>query len=289
MNFLRDIFSLLREAASQWMEDNAPQQGAALAFYSLLSLAPLLMIAIAIAALFFGEDAARGELKDQLKDMVGVDGAKAAESLLENAKKPQSGILATVICVATLLFGASGVFGQLQQAMNTIWDAPPRKSSGVWSILRGRILSFAMVLVIGFLLLASLVLSAAIAGAGEYLGGIVPGLEAWLQTANTVASFFIVTLLFAAIYKVLPDTKIAWRDVWIGAILTSLLFTIGKLGIGLYLGKSGMASAYGTAGSLVVLIVWVYYSAQILFFGAELAHVYSKRHGSRAPKANASQ
>jgi len=289
VNFLRDIFSLLREAASQWMEDNAPQQGAALAFYSLLSLAPLLMIAIAIAALFFGEDAARGELKDQLKDMVGVDGAKAAESLLENAKKPQSGILATVIGVATLLFGASGVFGQLQQAMNTIWDAPPRKSSGVWSVLRGRILSFAMVLVIGFLLLASLVLSAAIAGAGEYLGGIVPGLEAWLQTANTVASFFIVTLLFAAIYKVLPDTKIAWRDVWIGAILTSLLFTIGKLGIGLYLGKSGMASAYGTAGSLVVLIVWVYYSAQILFFGAELAHVYSKRHGSRAPKANASQ
>lgn len=276
---------MLREAASDWLEDNVPQQGAALAFYSLLSLAPLLMIAIAIAALFFGEEAARGELNDQIKDLVGREGAKATEAMLENAKRPGSGgTLATVIGVGTLLFGASGVFGQLQETLNRIWDVPTNKSGGIWDMIRSRFLSFAMVLVIGFLLLASLVLSAVIAGAGKYLSDIIPGLEAWLQTANTVASFVIITVLFALIFKVLPDTSIAWRDVWIGALLTSLLFTIGKLLIGLYLGKSGMASAYGTAGSLVVLIVWVYYSAQIMFFGAELAHVYAERHGSRSRK-----
>ena len=281
-SFVGETFSMLREAANDWLEDKAPQQGAALAFYSLLSLAPLLMIAIAIAALFFGEDAARGELKDQLKVLVGREGAKAAESMLENAKRPDAGILATVIGVGTLLFGASGVFAQLQETLNRIWDVPPNPSSGIWDIVRTRFLSFAMVLVIGFLLLASLVLSAVISGAEEYLSDIVPGMETWLQTANTITSFVIITVLFALIFKVLPDTSIAWRDVWTGAILTSLLFTVGKLLIGVYLGKSGLASAYGTAGSLVVLVVWVYYSAQIMFFGAELAHVYAERHGSRS-------
>lgn len=288
MSFVRETVSILREAGSDWLEDQAPQQGAALAFYSLLSLAPLLMIAIAIAALFFGEEAARGELNDQIKDLVGREGAKATEAMLDNARRPDSGILATVLGVGTLLFGASGVFSQLQGTLNRIWDVPESKSSGIWDIVRGRFLSFAMVLVIGFLLLASLVLSAAIAGAGKYFGEMVPGLEAGLQTANTLASFLIITVLFALIFKVLPDTSIAWRDVWIGALLTSLLFTIGKLLIGLYLGKSGLASAYGTAGSLVVLIAWVYYSAQIMFFGAELAHVYAQRHGSRKGQRDAS-
>jgi membrane protein len=202
--------------------------------------------------------------------------------MIENAQRPKTGIVATLIGVGTLLFGASGVFGQLQETLNRIWDVPPNKSSGIWNMVRSRFLSFAMVLVIGFLLLASLVLSAAIAGAGEYLSDMVPGLEAWLQTANTITSFVIVTVLFALIFKVLPDTSIAWRDVWVGALLTSLLFTIGKFAIGLYLGKSSLASGYGAAGSLVVLIVWVYYSAQIMFFGAELAHVYAVRHGSLA-------
>lgn len=280
MNFLREAFSMLREAASDWLEDEAPQQGAALAFYSLLSLAPLLMIAIAIAALFFGEEAARGELNDQIKDLVGREGAKATETMIENAHRPDSGILATVVGIGTLLFGASGVFLQLQATLNRIWDVPPKESGGIWNLVWGRFLSFAMVLVIGFLLLASLVLSAVIAGAGEYLSEIFPGLEAWLQTANTLTSFIIVTVLFALIFKVLPDTSIAWRDVWIGAILTSLLFTIGKFLIGIYIGKSSLASGYGAAGSMVVLIVWVYYSAQIMFFGAELAHVYAVRHGS---------
>jgi membrane protein len=287
VSFVKEAISMLREAANDWFEDKAPQQGAALAFYSLLSLAPLLMIAIAIAAFFFDEQTARTQLEDQMKGLIGKDGAEATKSLLEHAHRPGAGLLATVLGVVTLLFGASGVFGQLQEALNQIWDVPPRESSGIGEMVRSRFLSFAMVLVIGFLLLASLLLSAGIAAAGTYVGDRVPGTETWLQTANTLASLAIITLLFAAIFKVLPDTHIPWRDVWMGALLTSLLFTVGKLLIGLYLGKSGLASAYGTAGSLVVLIVWVYYSAQILFFGAELAHVYAQRHGSRSGRNKA--
>jgi membrane protein len=289
VRFIQEVWGMVHEAVTDFFEDNAPQQGAALAFYSLLSLAPLLVISLAVAAFFFDENVARDELDAQLQTIVGDDGAKAALSLLKNAKRPDTGILATVLGFGTLLFGASGVFGQLQAAMNAIWDVPPSKNSGIWDIVRGRFLSFAMVLVIGFLLLASLVLSAVIAGAGEYLSDYVPGMEAWLQTANTVVSFAIITVLFAMIFKVLPDTSISWRDVWIGALLTSMLFSVGKLAIGLYLGKSGMESAYGTAGSLVVLIVWVYYSAQILFFGAELTHVYARRKGSKSAHATESE
>ncbi len=277
LKFIMEVFSMLREAVGDFFEDKIPQQGAALAFYSLLSIAPLLMIAIAIAALVFGEDAARGELDTQIRDMVGDQGAQAIQTILKHAHRPAAGTWATVIGIATLLFGASGVFGQLQDTMNTVWDVPPKPSSGIWDMVRSRFLSFAMVLVIGFLLLASLVLSAAISAAGKYLQEYLPGSEAWLQTGNTLASLLIITVLFALIFKVLPDAKVAWRDVWLGALLTSMLFTVGKLLIGLYLGRSGLASAYGTAGSLVILIVWVYYSSQILFFGAELTHVHASR------------
>lgn len=282
--FIKEIGSILREATSDFFEDKAPQQGAALAFYSLLSIAPLLMIAIAIAASVFGEDAARGQLDTQIRDLVGDEGAQAIQSILKHAHRPSAGTVATAIGIVTLLFGASGVFGQLQEAMNTIWDVPPKPEASIWDMVRRRFLSFAMVLVIGFLLLVSLVLSTAISAAGKYLHEYLPGSEAGLQLANTLTSLAIITVLFALIFKVLPDATVAWRDVWLGAFLTSLLFTVGKLLIGLYLGRSGMASAYGTAGSLVVLIVWVYYSAQILFFGGEMTHVYAQRHGSKKKK-----
>jgi membrane protein len=279
---LAQIWSMLRDAASDWVEDKAPQLGAALAFYSVLSVAPLLVIAISIASLLYGEEAASRQMLLQAENMVGKEGALAIREMLENAQKPGSGIFATVLGIATLLLGASGVFGQLQDAMNIIWEVPAKKGNSVWNFVRARFLSFAMVLGTGFLLLVSLVLSALISGAGEYLSGQIQGLEPIMHLATAVVSFLLVSILFAMIFKLLPDTQVQWRDVWVGALLTAALFTIGKLVIGAYLGKSGLSSAYGAAGSLVVLVLWIYYSAQILFFGAELTQAYARRFGSRA-------
>jgi membrane protein len=288
MGYGREAWSMLREAAADWSADKASQLGAALAFYSLLSIAPLLIIAVAVAAFFFGEEAARGELMTQLTGMVGEDGAAAVQEMLQNAQQPGVGIVATVLGIATLLFGASGVFAQLQDAMNTVWDVEPKRESGIWSFIRTRFLSFAMVLGTGFLLLISLVLSASISAAGSFLTGAIPALEPVMHIANAVVTFLVVTLLFAMIFKFLPDAEVAWRDVWMGALFTAVLFTIGKLAIGIYLGQSALGSAYGAAGSLVVLVVWIYYSAQILFFGAELTQVYAHRHGSKiVPKEGA--
>jgi membrane protein len=255
--------------------------GAALAFYSVLSLAPLVVIALSIVALFFDAQSAASQFLAQVQSMVGTEGAKAIQGMLENAQQPKTGTLAAVLGVITLLFGASGVFGQLQEAMNTIWDVQAKKGGGIWCMIRSRFLSFAMVLGTGFLLLVSLLLSAVIAGIGQQVGNWWPGLEALTHVGNEVATFLLMTLLFAMMFKLLPDTHVAWRDVWVGALLTAVLFTIGKLLIGLYLGKSAVGSAYGTAGSLVVLLVWIYYSAQILFFGAELTHAYAERRGSK--------
>lgn len=288
MWFLKESWEVLKQAGLEWVEDNAARLGAALAFYSILSLAPLVVIAIAIAGMVFGEEAARGQLMTQIQGMVGSEGAEAIQSMIANADKPKAGILATILGVVMLLFGAGGVFGQLQDAMNTIWEVEPKQGGGVWGFIKNRFLSFAMVLGTGFLLLVSLVISAAIAGVGSYLGHLLPGLEPVGHVANFLASLLVVTLLFALIFKVLPDAKVAWRDVWIGAALTALLFTVGKFLIGLYLGKSGIGSTYGAAGSLVVLVVWIYYSAQILFFGAELTQVYAKRYGAQiVPKEGA--
>jgi membrane protein len=254
--------------------------GAALAFYSILSIAPLLVIAVTLAALAFGREAAQGQLLAELRGLVGVEGAAAVGELLAHAQQPTQGILATSLALITLLVGASGVFGELQDAMNMIWKVPPAPGMGVWAFFRQRFLSFAMVLGTGFLLLVSLVLSAVIAGLGQFLSGQVPALEPMLQLSSTLVTWIVVTLLFAMIFKLLPDTFVAWRDVWAGALLTALLFTIGKTLIALYLGKSGLASAYGAAGSLVVLVVWIYYSAQILLFGAELTYAISRRRSS---------
>lgn len=287
MRYFAEAWTILKTAGADFFEDKAAQLGAALAFYSILSLAPLLIIAISVAGLVFGEEAARGEVSTQIEGMVGPQGAKAVESMLTNARRPAAGTVAAVFGIVMLLVGASGVFGQLQDAMNTIWEVPPKKEAGIWGMVKSRFLSFTLVLGVGFLLLISLLLSAIISGASEYMNGIWPHLEPLWHLANALVSFVVVMLLFAMIFKFLPDTTVAWRDVWVGAALTALLFTVGKFLIGLYLGKSSIASAYGAAGSLVVLLVWIYYSAQILFFGAELTQVYARRHGSWSSKKTA--
>ena len=282
------FWGLLRTTATEWSEDKVPRLGAALAFYSVLSIAPLLLIAIAIAALVFGQEAASGQLVGQIRGLVGKEGAEAVQQMLKNAQKPGAGILATVVGFVTLLSAASGVFGQLQDAMNTIWEVQPREGRGVLGIVKDRFFSFTMVLGTGFLLLTSLILSTAVAAAFGFVGGLAPGLKPLLAAGDLLVSAVVVTLLFALIFKLLPDARIAWRDVWVGAGLTTALFLVGKALIGAYLGRSGYGSAYGAAGSLVVLLVWIYYSSQILFFGAEFTKVYAERYGNRIePSADA--
>jgi membrane protein len=281
-------WTLLKETASEFSEDKVTQLGAALAYYTALSIAPLLVISLTIAGQVFDESAARGELQSQLQSLVGADGAKAAEQMIESANKPTEGIIATTLSFIILIFGASGVFGQLQQSLNTIWEVQPKSGRGIWGVIRDRFLSMTMVLGIAFLLLVSLVLSAALTALGTIFDKL-PESVAWLsQAAHFGVSFLVIALLFAMMFKYLPDVKIKWRDVALGAIITALLFTIGKFAIGLYLGHSAMASSYGVAGSFVVLLVWVYYSSLILFFGAEFTQVYANRYGSRiVPAENA--
>lgn len=279
---LKAVWALIKESASSWSEINAPRLGAALAFYTMLSTAPLLVISIGIAGLVFGHQAAQGQIMYQIQGMVGPQSAKAIQDLLQNASKPSSGAAAAAIGVFLLLFGASGVFGELRDSLNTVWGVKSSSGAGILGMITYRFVSFAMVLGIGFLLLVSLILSAAISAAGEFFGSYLPLSEAVLQLGNVAFSFAAVTVLFALLYKLVPDVQIEWKDVAIGAAATSFLFSIGKLLIGLYLGKAGVGSAYGAAGSLVVFTVWVYYSAQVFFLGAQFTHVFAERYGSRA-------
>lgn len=276
---------VLREAAADWMEDNAARMGAALAFYSILSLAPLLMIALGLAGMIFDEADARSRLVAQMSELAGKEGGEAIQAMLESGSKA-SGTLTTIIGIVTLLFGASGVFGELQSAMDAVWDVKP-KPAGWLGFIKARFLSFAMVLGTGFLLVVSLLASTAIAALQGSAHGRWPELEPLFHVLFLLLTFAIVTVLFAFIYKLLPDAKVPWRDAWIGAVITAALFSIGKLAIGLYLGKSGLASGYGAAGSLVVLIVWIYYSAQIVFFGAEITHAIATLRTSDAPQPEA--
>jgi membrane protein len=275
------VVKLLKNTFQEWQEDKVPLWAAALAYYTIFSIAPILIIAIAVAGAVFGQEAAQGQIVGQIQGLVGRDGAEFIQSMLENAGRPGSGgLVATLFSIATLIFGASGAFGQLQDALNTIWEVKPKPQQAVKGLLRNRFLSFAMVLVIGFLLLVSLVLSAVLAGLTNFFGSLVPGL-AWGQLLNFAVSFGFTTLLFALIFKVLPDVKIPWSDLWVGAGVTALLFSIGRFLIGVYLGNSSVGSTYGAAGSLIVLLLWVYYSAQILLLGAEFTQVYAKMHGSK--------
>jgi membrane protein len=252
-----------------------------LAYYTVFSIVPLLIVIIALIGLFFGQDAAQSAIMGQISNLVGEQSAAAIKDMIQRAEQPSTGLVATAVAVVTLLFGASGVFGQLQDALNTVWGVELREGRGVWGFIKDRFLSFVAVVGTGFLLLVSLVLSSALAALGKWVSGVLPVPEAVLQALNFLVSFVVITGLFALIFKVLPDVRVAWRDVWVGAALTAALFTIGKFAIGLYLGKSNVASAYGAAGSLVIVLVWVYYSAQILLYGAEFTQVYANRLGGR--------
>jgi membrane protein len=280
---LAQIWNLIRKSVAAWVDDYAPSMGAALAYYTLFSIAPLLLIAIAVVGLVFGQEAARGEIVAQIQGLIGRDGAIAVQGLLKSASEPAKDIMAAVVSLVTLVIGATTVFAELQSDLDRIWRVPPpAQENGIWALLRTRLLSFGLVLGLGFLLLVSLLVSAAIAAFGKWSYGFFEGREAYLHSVNFGISFTITTLLFALIYKLMPRARIAWRDVWVGASVTSLLFEIGKFLIGLYLGTTGVASGFGAAGSLVVLLLWVYFSAQIFLLGAEFTWVYSHEYGSRA-------
>jgi membrane protein len=282
------VWSFVKEIASEWSKDSVPRLGAALAYYTALSIAPLLVLALSVAALFFGDEAARSQIDHQLSALVGDQGGKAIQEMIANANEPTSGGIATVLSIATLLFGAAGVFGELQTSLNTIWGVEPKEGRGIWGFLRDRFLSFAMVLGVVFLLLVSLLLNAILAAVSDALYSVPESAEVVGHLVDFTVSVIVITLLFAMMFKLLPDVKMAWRDVWLGAFVTSLLFNLGKIAIGLYLGHSTMSSSYGVAGSFVVLLVWVFYSAQILFLGAEFTEVYANHYGSKVvPAENA--
>ena len=277
-------WALLKKVVTSWLDDYAPSMGAALAYYTLFSLAPLLLIVISVAGLVFGQDAARGEIESQLRGLMGEQGASAVQSLLVSVDKPTEGVTATVVGIVLLLVGATTVFGELQDSLDRIWRAPTQDRSGGWlALIRARLLSFGMILAIGFLLMVSLILSAVLSIVEHWWSTLFGG---WLFIANLVngiAGFFLIAAIFALIYKIMPRVSVQWRDVWIGAVFTALLFTLGKVMIGFYIGRSGVVSGFGAAGSLVVVLLWVYYSAQIFLIGAEFTWVYANTLGSRKP------
>jgi membrane protein len=277
---LHRAWALLTETFCEWYEDRAARLGAALAYYTVFALAPSLILIIALAGLFLGKEAAEGQIVREVQELVGRRAAEAIQAAIANART-EGGLIATGLGVVTLLFGLWGVFGELQDALNTIWRVTPRPGRGVLDVIRQRFWSFAMVVGIGFLLLVSLAVSAALAVLGKFFFWLLPTPAYLIEGINAVFSWFVITLLFAVIYKLLPDVTIPWSNVWIGAGVTALLFTIGKSVIGLYLGRSTAASTYGAAGSLVVVLIWIYYSAQVLFFGAEFTKVYSRHAGRR--------
>jgi len=276
------FFALLKSTYLEWNNDNVPRMSAALAYYTIFSVAPLLIIVIAVAGLVFGMRAAQGEITAQIEGLIGRDGAKTIETLIQSAHRPAHSVIAGFIGLVALLLGASGVFCEMQDALNTIWRAGHDSRGTVWRICRTRLLSFGMILGIGFLLLVSLLLSAVLAALANYTGEVLRIPEFLLHAGDLLFSLFFITGLFAMIFKVLPTVKIAWSDVWLGASLTSLLFSAGKFVIGFYIGRSVSASAYGAAGSLVVVVAWIYYSALLLYFGAEFTRVYANRIGSKS-------
>jgi membrane protein len=276
----RELWSLSKAAVLAWRDDHARSVGAALSYYTLFSIGPLLLIVISIAGLVFGDDAARGQIYATLNDFLGEEGAIAIEGLLKSVSLSGKSGLGLLVGAVLLMFGATRVFIELQEALERIWELPVTKDGAGWAMVRQRLASFGMVLAIGFLLMVSLVASAALAALSKWWAPVFGGWATLAQAVNFVFSFAMVTVIFAMIYKIMPRVRVQWRDVWVGAAVTALLFTIGKHLIGLYIGKSSVASGYGAAGSLVVVLVWVYYSAQIFLLGAEFTWVYAKTYGS---------
>ena len=285
---LKQIWQLVRTTIADWNEDKVPRLGAALAFYTALSIAPLVVLSLRLASVFFDDKAATGQLRGQMQGLVGEAGATAIEQMIAGSNKTEEGVWVTVLGVATLLFGASGVFGQLQDSLNTIWEVQPKPGRGWMGMIRDRFLSFSMVLGVAFLLLVSLLVSTVLSALGATLDVLPDSLHFVSHIVDGLISIVVFTGLFGLMFKMLPDVEMSWRDVWIGAALTAVLFFVGKLAIGLYLGHSAMASSYGAAGSFVVLLVWVYYAAQVFFLGAEFTQVYANEYGSRiVPAENA--
>jgi membrane protein len=276
---MKKYIGVFKQTFQEFGQDKVPRLGAALAYYTIFSIGPLLLICVAMAGIFLGDEAARGQVSGELGKVFGSKMAESLETMIQAAHKPKSGTIATIIGIVTLFMGASGVFGQLKDALNTIWNVEKKKAAGIMGFVKERFLSMAMVLGIGFLLLISLVLDAVVAAMGPYLARLVGG-EAVAHIIQIAVAFVVSTVLFAAIFRILPDLKIAWHDVWFGAVFTSILFVAGKWGLGLYLGKAAVGSAYGAAGSLVILLIWVYWSAQILLLGAEFTQVYARTFGS---------
>ena len=278
MNF-KHIYDLCKKAVTAWVDDFAPSMGAAISYYTVFSLAPLLIIVIAVAGAVFGREAVQGQIVAQLSGLIGQDGATAVQGLIKSASDPGKGLVASIISFVVLAIGATTVFAELQSALDRIWHVPEKaKRSGIWGVLRARFLSFGLVLGLAFMMMVSLIVSAGVAAFGSWSSGLAPGLEVVLQIINIGVSLTITTLLFAMIYKLMPSVKIAWRDVWVGAAVTAVLFEVGKLLIGLYIGKSGVTESFAAAGSLVVLLAWVYYAAQIFLLGAEFTKVYAGQH-----------
>ena len=278
------LWSVIQKAFAGWWNDNVPHMGAALAYYTLFALAPILIVVAAVGGMVFGAEAVRGEIVGQIGGLVGRDGAQAIQSILESAAKSSVSIPVTIIGVITFLLGSTGAFLELQDDLNAIWRVKPRsRGNFLHDLVMQRLISFGLVLGFAFLLLTSLVVSAALAGAHAYVGHALPTVTVLWEAVNAVVSLGVITLLFAMIYKVVPDAKLKWSDVWVGALVTAWLFTVGKFLIGLYLGKSSFASTYGAAGSVVVILVWVYYSSQIILLGAEFTRAYVERFGPLPP------
>ena len=280
---LGSLWWVLKHACIGWWNDNVPRLGASLAYYTLFALAPILIIAIGVAGLVFGPAAVRGEVVAQIQGLVGRQGAEAVQAMIEGASRPSSSWLATAIGIVTAFLGATGAFIELQTALNAIWRVQPKPGVSLMAFLKQRLISFGLVVAVGFLLLVSLLVSAGLAAFNRYLGRIFPALTVLWEAGNVLVSLGVVTLLFALVYQVLPDVKLRWRDVWVGALVTAGFFSIGKQVIGLYLGTSTVASSYGAAGSVVVLLVWVYYSAQVVLLGAEFTRYYVERFRGEPP------
>jgi membrane protein len=270
-------FDLCRAAAAGWLADRAPSMGAAMAYYMVFSLAPMLILVIAIAGLVFGQAAAQGAIVEQLGDLMGVEGAAALQAMIVSAGRKRAGIIATLVGIGALLIASTAVFVELQAALNVIWKVQRHSRGALFAAAREQLLSLSLILALGFLLLVSLVLSAALSAFGHYLDGVFPGLPLMLRILHLALSFGMMSVLFSMIFKMLPDAPVAWQDVWVGAMATALLFSVGKYLIGLYIGSSNIATTYGAAGALVIILVWIYYSAQILLFGAEFTKACADR------------
>jgi membrane protein len=285
----KSIWQFLKTTINEWVEAEPFQLAAALSYYTLFSLAPLLLIAIGVAGFVFGREAAQNQIVETLQGMIGQDSAKTVQEMIQASnEKPKTGMISTVVGFVALLFGAGGVVGQLQTSLNKMWEVTPKPGQGIWGFVRQRFFSFAMVLAIGFLLLVSLVVTAVLSSFTGMLSSLLGDATLVAHAIDILVSFGFVTLLFALIYKYVPDVEIQWKDVWVGAALTSILFTIGKYLIGLYIGTSGVTSTFGAAGSLITILVWVYYSSLVFFLGAEFTRVYATEYGSGvAPAKNA--